>query len=149
MLITAVLAVIVGAWGIVTVSLGLYFTTMNFWRSPEFGWRRNADYTMVLVSMAYCSFVFLQLNAPWPLIWCCCLGTIAVIFISNETRFWFNSAKTAADYRSVVWVHCLGVHCLAILSTWLLLYGLHSCNTAAQRHNNSTPPNTTSGGTAA
>ena len=83
------------------------------------------DYCMVLVSFSYGTYFAFQLPTFWTVGWCLFLGTIALIFAVNETRFWFNPNRTLRDYQIAVYVHLTGVHLIGNLAVWFILLGYY------------------------
>ena len=125
MLVTALFAGLSGMYVLMALSVGLWFTSTNFWRDPRLGTRRLMDYTMVATNLIYGTVVAIHQPLLYSAGWFVFMGVLALIFGGNETRFWLNNAKTRSDYKSVVCVHLTGVHVVANAAAWWLLYGIH------------------------
>lgn len=124
MLITIVHAFLVNCYGAGIVLLVVYGTSINFWRRPTRGIRRNMDYAAVLLTFSYFAVLALRLRPLFTWIFFAALGVIAIIFIANEAKFWLNQDKSPWDYKVAVYVHCLGVHILANAICNVLLVGV-------------------------
>ena len=93
MLITIVHALLREAYGAAVMGTALYSTSVNFWRSPTKGWRRNLDYSCVALSFIYFTSLAVRVGGHYTTIWFIGIGVIALIFLANETRFWCNNNK--------------------------------------------------------
>ena len=57
-----------GHYNLVAVPIGVWITSINYWRSPDYGWRRYADISFVHVSMSYHLFLSLRAEIPFPIL---------------------------------------------------------------------------------
>ena len=124
MLVTIVHGLFRQAYGAALMGTLLYISSINFWRSPEKGWRRNLDYFCVALSFIYFTLLAVRLGGDYVLVWFIGRGVIAAIFAVNETKFWLNDSKTLNDYKLAVFVHAFGVHVLSNALANVVLIGM-------------------------
>jgi len=94
MLISAIIAIIVNDVYVTIYFFILFLTSINYWRRPEYGLRRNIDmfvvkcgiiiifYQFCLLKNEFCRFMFLSLTL-----------CSAIFFILEHVLVYFNSLK--------------------------------------------------------
>jgi hypothetical protein len=94
MLISAIIAIIVNDLCVTLYFLILFLTSINYWRRPEYGFRRNIDmfvvkcgiiivfYQVCLLKNEFCRFVFLSMS------FCS-----TIFYIIEHILVYFNSLK--------------------------------------------------------
>ena len=67
-----------GHYNLVGVPIGVWITSINYWRAPDYGWRRYADISFVHVSLSY--HLFLSLRAEYRYQYWVCLGAAITFY---------------------------------------------------------------------
>ena len=105
-----------GHYDLVVVPIGVWLTSINYWRTPDYGWRRYVDISFVHVSLSY--HLFLSLKAEHRFQYWACLSA-AISFY--PLGCYFHSRKDGSRWPSTL---CHGmVHILANISNVILYSG--------------------------
>ena len=157
MVITAIIALTRGVWPLALAAMLVWITSLMHWHAPRFSsWRRYADYAAVACMIAVGSWVAIvqTRSSVWTITYFAGLSLIGVLFLCNETIYYYQLQRTPLGgqmryqvseapvvtcltptppgsaarrwaYCRAAWVHLLCVHVLAsALANVMLLYGL-------------------------
>lgn len=105
-----------GHYDLVVVPIGVWITSINYWRSPDYGWRRYVDISFVHVSLSY--HLFLSLRAEYRFQYWACLGAAVAFYPLGQ---YLHSKKSRSRWPSTI---CHGmVHILGNVSNVILYSG--------------------------
>lgn len=104
----------VNAHDLMLMPLFVFITSVNYWRFPIYGWRRNIDITAVCSSILY--KVYLIQTSPNGFYTSLSLMTGILFYIVGWLFHYYNY------YHISTLFHC-GVHLLANLSMFFLIIG--------------------------
>jgi hypothetical protein len=94
------------------IPAGVYLNSVNYWRKPTMGWRRNIDILYALHGLVYTSVVAYQL--PVFLTWYFLLTFLSIV--AYPTSIYFYSRKR---YVISTFIHSL-IHILANIANIIL-----------------------------
>jgi hypothetical protein len=106
-------AIYQGHYDLALVPGGVFMTSINYWRLPTYGWRRNLDMTYVCSSLIYQNIRAYSMPNAAPYYQFMCLGLLMYptsIYLYKKKRYWWST-----------YVHCM-VHIVANISN-AVLYG--------------------------
>ena len=82
MLISAIIAIIMNDTAVTTYFILLFLTSINYWRRPEYGFRRNID--------LFCRFVFLSMFL-----------SVSFFYLIEQILVYYRSLKWIAFHMSI------------------------------------------------
>lgn len=82
------------------ISLIVFLTSLNHWRRPVFGFRRNMDLVAVLSGFVYISVRAILLKIVSPIFWLCCVAVMLLLpfgwYVQEQGYIW-----------EATYLHCL------------------------------------------
>lgn len=114
-LIPTILSYYYGMYTIMMMPLSVWITSLNYWRHPIYGWRRNLDISVVLSGVCYQLYYVSSCKYNVYVLTCTFSGTCCYILS------WVFTFKKHENISCLF--HC-GVHLLANLSLLFLITGL-------------------------
>ena len=82
---------------VVALAFILFATTVLHWRHPRFStWIRLLDYGAVLANVGYASYLATTLSKKFMEVWFIGIGVVSVIFATNETAYYLQTARGLA-----------------------------------------------------
>ena len=94
-----------GHYNLVVVPIGVWITSINYWRSPDYSWRRYMDIYFVHISLSY--HLFLSLHAEYRFQYWVCLGA-AIAFYPLGCYLHLHNESLSLSTLCHGMVHILG-----------------------------------------
>ena len=104
-----------GHYNLAVVPIGVWITSINYWKKPDYSWRRYADITFVHVSLSY--QVLNSFRAEYRFQYWACLG-VAVVFYPLGCYLHSQNKNKWHSTLCHGMVHVLGNVSNVILYSW-------------------------------
>eukprot|EP00929_Paragymnodinium_shiwhaense_P044223 TRINITY_DN22694_c0_g1_i1.p1 TRINITY_DN22694_c0_g1~~TRINITY_DN22694_c0_g1_i1.p1 ORF type:complete len:226 (-),score=9.10 TRINITY_DN22694_c0_g1_i1:97-678(-) len=119
-------------YGLAILAFCLGITSVQWWWHPyrDNCWR-TLDRCCICLGVVYCTFVGLQLERPWMLVWLLCIALVSATILLNESASWYLRTQSSEPEDSKEWyqekhlmVHLVCAHVVMnVLScTLMMLY---------------------------
>jgi len=134
--VTAFLCAYCGLWDLLIVPLGVGINSVNYWRKPDYGWRRYVDIIFIQFAIPYSCYKAYACAEPYRSMYYVCL-VVGISFFGNACRLccrpahgrWSDFCKGhPEDARRLAWStanHFL-LHVMCNVGNAALFVGLHA-----------------------
>ena len=107
-----------GHYDLALVPGGVFLTSLNYWRLPTYGWRRNLDMAYVCGALIYQNIRAYKMTTAVPYYHLMCFGSLLYpvsIYLYKKEFYWWST-----------YAHCM-LHIIANIGNMVLYSGNGGC----------------------